>query len=97
MLRCILKGTVVCIVISKTFHDLSVNFRRHYCDVKGWLQPTIKALGADGLPFVPTDTLPAVQPTTGTSDIETEIEVEHEEEEEELLSSGEVVLAGELD
>eukprot|EP01032_Pedospumella_encystans_P032587 gene32587-36793_t len=23
---------------------------RHYCDVKGWLQPTIKALGTDGLP-----------------------------------------------
>lgn len=63
--------------------------------MKGWLQPTIKALGADGLPSVPTDSLPAVQPNTGTCDIETEIEVENEEEE--LLSSGEVVLAGELD
>jgi len=63
--------------------------------VKGWLQPTIKALGADGLPSLSTESLSAVQSTTGTSDIETEIEVENEEEE--LLSSGEVVLAGELD
>lgn len=65
--------------------------------MKGWLKPTIKALGADGLPSASTGALPAVQPTIGTNDIETEIEVEHEQEEEELISSGEVVLSSELD
>ena len=68
---------------------------RHYCDAKGWLQPTIKALGADGLPSAPTESLSAVLPTVDTSIVETEIEVENEEEE--LLSSGEVVLSSALD
>ena len=65
--------------------------------MKGWLQPTIKALGADGLPSVPTESLPVVPPIMDTSIVETEIEFEHEQEEEELISSGEVVLSSELD
>jgi len=78
---------------------------RHYCDVKGWLQPTIKALGADGLPSesmntvsVPptsSESFSAVQSNVATGDIETEAEVDNEEEEQ--LSSSDVILSDELD
>ncbi len=81
-------------------------YPRHHCDVKGWLQPTIRALGADGIPsestadtvFKPpasSESLPTVQPNVDAGDIVTEVEVDSEEEEQ--LSSSDVVLSGELD